>query len=117
MVDDKAHSREESKGRRQMRAALLPVGPQDEDVIQVEDEMNTPRVEKGLQQMQMHAKAEWKNHVLIKKASPTEAAIDGDVKEGVLEIDRTLPNRRGEEGPPRRGLCPSGSGERREMFF
>ena len=46
------------------------------------------------------AKAKWKNHILVKTASPTkakEAAIDGDVEVGVLKIGakkgRRIPDR------------------------
>ena len=80
-------------------------------------------MEEGLQQLRHQrenergqAKAEWKNHILVKTASPTEAkeaAIDGDVEVGILERS-TLPNDRGKEGPPHPGPCPSGSGECRE---
>ena len=43
---------------------------------------------------QGQAKIEWKNHILVRTASPTkakEASIDGDVEVGVLEINRHCP--------------------------
>ena len=64
-------------------------------------------MEEGLQQLHQHenergqAKAEWKNHVLVEKASPTEAkeaAIDGDVEVQILEVDRRRPIAGGKKG-------------------
>ena len=79
-----------------MRHALLPRRP-DEDVVEVEDASNPPRVEKRLERLGHQrenegsdAKAEGENEIFVEETSPTEAEkppespIDTDVKVGVL---------------------------------
>ena len=72
-------TREKVEHHRQMHETLLPGGIQNEDIVQVEDRPNSPHVEEGLRRLRHHpenersqAKAEWKNHVLVEEASPTE---------------------------------------------
>ena len=51
VVDDETHSGEKAERRRQMRETLFPGGTQNEDIVQVEDRSNSPRVEEGLQRL------------------------------------------------------------------
>ena len=49
VVDDETNLSKKLESRRQMRKTLLLGGPQNEDVVQIEDRPNSPRVEEGLQ--------------------------------------------------------------------
>ena len=104
VVDDEPDASQKLKGRRQMRHALLPRRPDDEDVVEVEDASNPLRVEKRLERLGHQcenegsdAEAEGENEIFVEEASPTEAekppeaSIDTDVKLGVLQVYRRRP--------------------------
>ena len=80
VVDDETHLSKKLEGCRQMRETILLGGPQNEDVVQIEDQPNSPRVEEGLQRLchqredkWSEAEAEREDQVLVEKTSPTKA--------------------------------------------
>ena len=51
MVDDETNLSKKGERSRQMRKTFLLGEPQKEDVVQIEDRPNSPRVEEGLQRL------------------------------------------------------------------